>query len=177
MAKRGRKPQPTYVTMWTEAVEGVRQVIIERDSKGSPTVWRLYPTGLPKPYFGTIRPGDVESERKAVAKFRQWKATQDGTPWDKGVGEEPLHDSIWVSMFHPRLRDRRTEHLVITYISRYRDLFLEGGKTGIASGAGKSDSRGRKIEGLEKALEQRDQVIGELTIANRVPKKLSGECP
>ncbi len=60
---------------------------------------------------------------------------------------------------------------------RYRDLFLEGGKAGIASGAGKSDSRDRKIENLEKALEQRDQVIGELTIANRVFKKLSGECP
>ncbi len=60
---------------------------------------------------------------------------------------------------------------------RYRDLFLEGGKAGIASGAGKSDSRGRKIEGLEKALEQRDQVIGELTIANRILKKLSGESP
>ena len=60
---------------------------------------------------------------------------------------------------------------------RYRDLFLEGGKAGIASGAGKSDSRGRKIESLEKTLEQRDQVIGELTIANRVFKKLSGECP
>ena len=60
---------------------------------------------------------------------------------------------------------------------RYRDIFLEGGKTSIASGAGKSDSRGRKIESLEKALEQRDQVIGELTIANRVFKKLSGECP
>ena len=60
---------------------------------------------------------------------------------------------------------------------RYRDLFLEGGKAGIASGAGKSDSRDKKIENLEKALEQRDQVIGELTIANRVFKKLSGECP
>jgi transposase-like protein len=60
---------------------------------------------------------------------------------------------------------------------RYRDLFLEGGKASIASGAGKSDSRDKKIENLEKALEQRDQVIGELTIANRVFKKLSGECP
>lgn len=58
---------------------------------------------------------------------------------------------------------------------RYRDLFLESGKAGIASGAGKADSRDRKIEVLQKALEGRDQVIGELTIANRVFKKLSGE--
>ncbi len=125
MAKRGRKPQPTYITMWTEAVEGVRQVVIERDSKGMPTEWRLYPTGLGKPYFGTIRPGDVESERKAIAKFERWKATQDGKPWDKEVGEEPLHDTIWVSMFDPRLRDRRTEHLIKTYISRYRDFIRD----------------------------------------------------
>ena len=59
---------------------------------------------------------------------------------------------------------------------RYRDLFLEGGKAGIASGAGKADARDRKIEKLEKDLEQRDQVIGELTIANRIFKKLSDGC-
>jgi hypothetical protein len=33
------------------------------------------------------------------------------------------------------------------------------------------------VQQLEKQLAQRDQVIGELTIANRVLKKLSGECP
>ena len=59
---------------------------------------------------------------------------------------------------------------------RYRDFFLEGGKAGIASSVGKANSRDKKIERLEKDLEQRDQVIGELTIANRVFKKLSGEC-
>lgn len=59
---------------------------------------------------------------------------------------------------------------------RYRDLFLQGGKAGITSGSGGADPRERKIEGLEKALCERDQVIGELTIANRVFKKLSGEC-
>ena len=59
---------------------------------------------------------------------------------------------------------------------RYRDLFLEGGKAGITSGDGKADARDKKIENLEKALEQRDQVIGELTIANRVFKKLSDGC-
>ena len=58
---------------------------------------------------------------------------------------------------------------------RYRDLFLQGGKAGITSGCGGADPRERKIEGLEKALCERDQVIGELTIANRVFKKLSGE--
>ena len=56
---------------------------------------------------------------------------------------------------------------------RYRDLFLEGGKAGIAASAGKSDGRDRKLETLEKQLAERDQVIGELTIANRIFKKLS----
>lgn len=60
---------------------------------------------------------------------------------------------------------------------RYRDQFLEGGKAGPASGAGKTDLRSQKIEQIEKQLAQRDQVIGELTIANRVSKKLSGQCP
>ncbi len=58
---------------------------------------------------------------------------------------------------------------------RYRDLFLQGGKAGITSGSGGADPRDRKIENLGKALSERDQVIGELTIANRVFKKLSGE--
>ncbi len=58
---------------------------------------------------------------------------------------------------------------------RYRDLFLEGGKAGLASG--KADPHSHKIEQIEKQLAQRDQVIGELTIANRILKKLSGEAP
>ncbi len=58
---------------------------------------------------------------------------------------------------------------------RYRDQFLEGGKAGLASGAGRADLRTQKVEQIEKQLAQRDQVIGELTIANRVLKKLSGE--
>ena len=60
---------------------------------------------------------------------------------------------------------------------RYRDLFLEGGKTGVAGGNGPADPVRREVAELKKQLEQRDQVIGEITIANRVLKKLSGECP
>lgn len=61
---------------------------------------------------------------------------------------------------------------------RYRDLFLEGGKAGLASGSGSAgDPAQREVTELKKQLEQRDQVIGEITIANRVLKKLSGQCP
>lgn len=60
---------------------------------------------------------------------------------------------------------------------RYRDLFLDAGKAGLTNGNGKTDPERRELQQLEKQLAQRDQVIGELTIANRIFKKLSGECP
>lgn len=60
---------------------------------------------------------------------------------------------------------------------RYRDLFLEAGKAGLASNNGGSDSTRREVAELQKQLEQRDQVIGEITIANRILKKLSGQSP
>lgn len=50
---------------------------------------------------------------------------------------------------------------------RYRDRFLEGGKTGLL-GNGDADAR---IRELERAVEERERVIGELTVANRVLKK------
>jgi transposase-like protein len=54
---------------------------------------------------------------------------------------------------------------------RYRDAFLEGGLQALQDG--KRDSAGARVKELEKELEQRDQVIGELTIANRILKKIS----
>jgi len=125
MAKRGRKPQAPYVTMWKEVIEGVRKVILEKDARGAATVWRLYPTGKPEPYFGTVRKDDLESERKAVAKFERWKQSKAGTPWEQEVKEEPLSDSIWVSIFHEKFRDRRIEHLVKTYVARYRTFIRD----------------------------------------------------
>ena len=125
MAKRGRKPQAPYVTMWKEVIEEVRKVIIEKDARGAATAWRLYPTGKPEPYFGTVRKDDLESERKAVAKFERWKQSKAGTPWEQEVKEEPLSDSIWVSIFHEKFRDRRIEHLVKTYVARYRTFIRD----------------------------------------------------
>lgn len=60
---------------------------------------------------------------------------------------------------------------------RYRDVFLENGKAGLAGGGGKGDPQQREVAELKKQLDQRDQVIGEITIAHRVLKKLSGQCP
>jgi transposase-like protein len=54
---------------------------------------------------------------------------------------------------------------------RWRDEFIAGGEAALASGKGGADSREREIRGLQKQIEGRDQVIGELTIANRILKK------
>ena len=54
---------------------------------------------------------------------------------------------------------------------RWRDEFLAGGEAALASGKGGTDSREREIRSLQKEVERRDQVIGELTIANRILKK------
>ena len=54
---------------------------------------------------------------------------------------------------------------------RLRDDFLQGGKAGLVSRAGKADGRDREIADLRRDLEERDRVIGELTIANRILKK------
>ena len=60
---------------------------------------------------------------------------------------------------------------------RWRDEFLAGGEGALANGKGGSDARDREIRDLKSQLEERDQVIGELTVANRIFKKLSGQSP
>jgi len=54
---------------------------------------------------------------------------------------------------------------------RWRDEFLAGGEAALAGGKGGADPRDREIRELKKEVEGRDQVIGELTIANRILKK------
>jgi transposase-like protein len=54
---------------------------------------------------------------------------------------------------------------------RWRDDFLAGGEAALSAGKGQHDPRERQITELKKQLSQRDQVIGELTIANRILKK------
>jgi transposase-like protein len=56
---------------------------------------------------------------------------------------------------------------------RWRDEFLASGKAALANGSGAKDGSARRVQELERELADRDQVIGELTIANRILKKLS----
>jgi transposase len=61
---------------------------------------------------------------------------------------------------------------------RWRDEFLAAGEAALAGGTANGSAQySRQIEELERQIEKRDQVIGELTIANRVFKKVSGQCP
>lgn len=56
-------------------------------------------------------------------------------------------------------------------VGRWRDLFLAGGEAALTDGT--PDPRDQKIAQLEREVADRDQVIGEYTIANRILKKLS----
>ncbi len=57
---------------------------------------------------------------------------------------------------------------------RWRDEFLAAGKAALADGkSGSGDGQSKRVQELEHDLADRDQVIGELTIANRIFKKLS----
>ena len=58
---------------------------------------------------------------------------------------------------------------------RWRDTFLAGGEAALASGQNGRDARDREVHQLRAQVEERDQVIGELTVANRILKKLSSE--
>ena len=57
---------------------------------------------------------------------------------------------------------------------RLREQFLEGGRMGLARKAGLDDTNRREVEDLHKQPADRDQAIGELTIANRILKRKSG---
>ena len=56
---------------------------------------------------------------------------------------------------------------------RWRDEFLSAGRHAL-SGRGALTEQARVVQRLEGEIAERDRVIGELTIANRVLKKISG---
>ena len=55
---------------------------------------------------------------------------------------------------------------------RWRDEFLAGGRARLAKGDQQADAAQRRIAKLERELGRRAQVIGELSIANDILKKL-----
>jgi Transposase. len=61
-----------------------------------------------------------------------------------------------------------------TTLYRWREEFLEGGAARL-KGRDAATKADRNVKDLEKAIAKRDQVIGELTIANRILKKLEAD--
>ena len=55
---------------------------------------------------------------------------------------------------------------------RWRDDFLAAGEAGLTRGANGRNPEAKRIAELEGELAERDRVIGELTIANRILKKV-----
>ena len=55
-------------------------------------------------------------------------------------------------------------------LCRWRDEFLAAGEAALAGGTRKGSTRDRQIVEFEQQIEKRDQVIGELTVANRILK-------
>lgn len=55
----------------------------------------------------------------------------------------------------------------------WRDKFIAGGMTALAGGKNGESAEAKRIKELERAVAERDQVVGELTIVNRIFKKLS----
>lgn len=58
---------------------------------------------------------------------------------------------------------------------RWRDNFLAAGEAALAGDKDTSDTHAREIKELQARVEERELVIGELTVANRILKKLSGK--
>jgi transposase-like protein len=61
-------------------------------------------------------------------------------------------------------------------LARWRDEFLAAGEAALGGGQTGAAARDREKH-LRAQLEERDLVIGELTVANRILKKLSGQSP
>lgn len=55
---------------------------------------------------------------------------------------------------------------------RWRDEFIKAGQQAM-NGRGAANEKAKEIDRLNRHIAERDQVIGELTIANRVLKKIS----
>ena len=60
-----------------------------------------------------------------------------------------------------------------TSLGRWRDEFVEAGKSALGAGKVVQNQLARQVESLPSELAGRDQVIGELTVAKRILKKRS----
>jgi transposase len=64
-----------------------------------------------------------------------------------------------------------------TTLTRWKEAFLQGGKQALANGSRGQTAADRRVRELQEQVAERDRVIGELTIANRILKKRGAELP
>ena len=64
----------------------------------------------------------------------------------------------------------RRYHISMMTLSKWKEAFIQSGMKGLK---GDASSDKKKIEKLEKEIRKRDQIIGELTVANKLLKKVS----
>lgn len=56
-------------------------------------------------------------------------------------------------------------------LGQWREEFVVGGTANLASGKRQQREEAQRLSALQAAVEERDRVIGEITIANRILKK------
>lgn len=81
-----------------------------------------------------------------------------------------------LSKEEPAVQIARRAGIAEQTLYRWRDEFISAGKQAL-NGVGAEKVQAKERARLTAQLAERDQVIGELTIANRILKKLSGSCP
>jgi transposase-like protein len=62
-------------------------------------------------------------------------------------------------------------------LNQWKDDFIAAGTSGLASGKRRKAEESRRMSDLEHAVTERDRVIGELTIANMILKKMVPSSP
>ncbi|MGH8522825.1 MAG: transposase [Gammaproteobacteria bacterium] len=81
-----------------------------------------------------------------------------------------------LSKEEPSAQIARRAGIAEATLYRWRDEFINAGKQAL-NGRGAETLAAKETARLNAQLAERDQVIGELTIANRILKKLSGGLP
>ena len=102
-------------------------------------------------------------------------STEEGRRWQEVEAERGAAGAVGAAVVEQGRAggaDRATAGISEQTLYRWRDEFIGGGKQAL-NGRGENE-QAKKIARLQGQLAERDQVIGEITIANRILKKLSG---
>lgn len=101
---------------------------------------------------------------------------QEGTAWrgkksNRSVPEQREGVLRMLRREEPGAVRARREGVSESALYPWRDLFRQGGEAALGLGKGGSDPQSRQFQELRRDVAERDRVIGERTIANRILKK------